>query len=160
HLLGHVLLQEQDTRVSLLARLIAHARATADFAVYYGRGRDVYDVRGRVAHESLFNVVSGSYRGPATQQGYSPFTTWTRGLAWPIVGFVEQMDFPASPGRVEAFLMAAAAGSCEYYIETAAADGVPSWDTGAPGLAAIGDWGSRPADPFNDVEPVDSSAAV
>jgi hypothetical protein len=42
----------------------------------------------------------------------------------------------------------------------AAADGVPYWDTGAPGLAALGDWGSRAADPFNDHEPVDSSAAV
>jgi len=160
HLLGHVLLQEQDTRVSLLARLIAHARATADFAVYYGRGRDVYDVRGRVAHESLFNVVSGSYRGPATQQGYSPFTTWTRGLAWAMLGFAEQIEFLESLGRVETFMIDAAAATCDYYIETAAADGVPYWDTGAPGLAAIGDWGSRPADPFNDVEPVDSSAAV
>jgi unsaturated chondroitin disaccharide hydrolase len=37
---------------------------------------------------------------------------------------------------------------------------VPYWDTGAPGLAALGDWGARPADPFNDHEPVDSSAAA
>ena len=38
------------------------------------RGRDRYDVRGRTAHESLFNVANGTYRGPSTQQGYSPFT--------------------------------------------------------------------------------------
>jgi hypothetical protein len=37
---------------------------------------------------------------------------------------------------------------------------VPYWDSGAPGLAALGDWRSRPADPFNDQEPVDSSAAA
>ena len=30
------------------------------------------------------------------------------------------------------------------------ADGVPYWDTGAPGLAGLGDYLDRPADPFND----------
>ena len=70
-----------------------HAHATAKFSVYYGMGRDRFDVRGRVAHESLFNVSNGSYRGPATQQGYSPFTTWTRGAAWIICGYAEQLEF-------------------------------------------------------------------
>ena len=46
-------------------------------------------------------------------------------------------------------------------MESAAcADGVPYWDTGAPGLSTLRDWGSRASDPFNDVEPVDSSAAA
>src|SRR5438067_9193233 len=54
HLLGQVLVREQDARVDLLERLLQHARATAEYSVYYGRGRDIYDVRGRVAHESLF----------------------------------------------------------------------------------------------------------
>ncbi|HKB13708.1 MAG TPA: hypothetical protein VKD69_23735 [Vicinamibacterales bacterium] len=160
HLLGQVLLQEQDARVNLLERLLQHARATAAFAVYFGRGRDIYDVRGRVAHESLFNVVSGSYRGPSTQQGYSPFTTWTRGLAWAMLGFAEQLEFLEAVGALEEFAIEAARATCDYYIEIAPADGVPYWDTGAPGLATLADWGSRPADPFNDVEPVDSSAAA
>src|SRR4051812_4370820 len=72
HLLGHRLLEEQDVPVNLIDRLVQHARATAQYAVYYGRGRDVYDVRGRTAHESLFNVANGTYRGPNSQQGYSP----------------------------------------------------------------------------------------
>ena len=55
-----------------------------------------YDVRGRVAHESLFNVANGTYRGPSTQQGYSPFSTWTRGLAWAMLGFAEQLEFIAT----------------------------------------------------------------
>src|SRR5712691_2879632 len=80
HLLGQPLMEEQDEKVSLLERLVQHARATAQWNVYYGRGRDRFDVRGRVAHESLFNVANGTYRGPSTQQGYSPFSTWTRGL--------------------------------------------------------------------------------
>jgi hypothetical protein len=160
HLLGHVLVQEQDIRVDLLNRVLQHARATAEFSVYYGRGRDVYDVRGRVAHESLFNVASGSYRGPNSQQGYSPFTTWTRGLAWAMLGFAEQLEFLDTLAAAEDRFIEAAHATCDYYIELAAADGIPYWDSGAPGLTSLGDWGSRPADPFNDVEPVDSSAAA
>lgn len=169
--LGHTLLAEQDSEVNLLARLVQHARATARYNVYFGEGRDRFDVRGRVAHESLFNVVSGTYRGPSTQQGYSPFTTWTRGLAWAVLGFAEQLEFlvhvpdPALAdlgGRVdvERCMLGAARATADYYLQVAAADGVPYWDSGAPGLAALGDWGSRRADPFNDREPVDSSAAA
>ena len=63
------------------------------------RGRDTYDVRGRTAHESLFNVANGTYRGPNSQQGYSPFSTWTRGLAWAMTGFAEQLEFLATRAR-------------------------------------------------------------
>ena len=96
HALGHVLMDEQDARVSLLGRLVQHAHATARCNVYYGRGRDAFDVRGRVAHEAIFNVANGSFRSPNSQQGYSPFTTWTRGLAWAILGFAEQLEFLAT----------------------------------------------------------------
>ena len=91
HRLGHVLAGENDRRISLLERLVHHAAVTAEFSVYYGEGRDVYDVRGRVAHESIFG--NGIYRSPATQQGYSPFTTWTRGLAWIMCGYAEELEF-------------------------------------------------------------------
>jgi unsaturated chondroitin disaccharide hydrolase len=171
HLLGQPLMEEQDQRIDLLVRLVQHARATAQFSVYDGRGRDRFDVRGRTAHESLFNVVNGTYRGPSTQQGYSPFTTWTRGLAWAMLGFAEQLEFlDAVPdadldecgGRdeVQEFMLAAARATGDHYIDIAAADGVPYWDAGAPGLAALAGWRDRAADPFNDLEPVDSSAAA
>jgi len=174
HRLGQTLMEEQDERIDLLDRLVQHARATAQYNVYFGRGRDRYDVpaaRGRVAHESLFNVVNGTYRGPGTQQGYSPFSTWTRGLAWAMLGFAEQLEFlrtvsdeafERSGGRaaVESMMTEAARATCDHYIAIAAADGVPYWDSGAPGLAALEGWGDRPADPFNDREPVDSSAAA
>ena len=169
--LGQQILEEQDERVSLLERLVQHARATACYNVYFGRGRDRFDVRGRTAHESLFNVANGTYRGPSTQQGYSPFTTWTRGLAWAMLGFAEQIEFietvsdeALAPcgGRdaVDSMMLEAARATSDHYIETAAADGVPYWDAGAPGLDALGDWNSRPADPYNQHEPVDSSAAA
>ena len=171
HQLGHRLTEEQDRPVNLLERLIDHARATAQFSVYYGGGRDSYDIRGRVSHEALFNVANGSYRGPSSQQGFSPFTTWTRGLAWAMLGFAEQLEFletvpgewAANEGReaIETWMLEAARATCDFYIDHAAcADGIPYWDTGAPGLAALGDWAERDADPFNDHEPVDSSAAA
>jgi hypothetical protein len=169
--LGHRLIEEQDRQISLVERLLQHAHATARFSVYFGRGRDTYDRRGRVAHESLFNVANGTYRGPNSQQGYSPFTTWTRGLAWAMLGFAEQIEFLetlpdeafADEGRaaVDAWMLEAAQATCDFYIEQAAcADGIPYWDTGAPGLQAMNGWADRPADPFNDHEPVDSSAAA
>jgi len=171
HVLGHRLIEEQDGQINLLARLLQHARATARYNVYYGVARDHFDVRGRVAHESLFNAANGTYRGPSTQQGFSPFTTWTRGLAWAMLGFVEQIEFLAllTPDSLTAageadpipWMLEAARATCDFYIDHAAcADGVPYWDTGAPGLAGLGDWGSRPSDPYNDREPVDSSAAA
>jgi hypothetical protein len=169
--LGQPLMEEQDQRVSLLERLVQHARATAQYNVYFGRGRDRFDIRGRVAHESLFNVANGSYRGPSTQQGYSPFTTWTRGLAWAMLGFAEQIEFLETVpdaalercgGRAEidALFLDAARATCDHYTDVAAADGVPYWDAGAPGLANLAGWRDRPADPFNDHEPVDGSAAA
>jgi hypothetical protein len=184
HRLGHRLSEEQDAQISLLTRLIQHARATAGFSVYYGRGRDAYDVRGRTTHEAIFNTVNGSFRGPNSQQGYSPFSTWTRGLAWAMLGFAEQLEFlntvsdddlsppeydaerrrvdePAS-GRaaIEWMMREAAWATCDFYLDHAtASDGIPYWDTGAPGLAQLPGWQDRPADPFNDHEPVDSSAA-
>jgi unsaturated chondroitin disaccharide hydrolase len=172
HSLGHRLSGEQDASIDLLDRLIQHARATAGYSVYYGQGRDHYDVRGRTAHESLFNAANGSYRGPNSQQGYSPFSTWTRGLAWAILGFAEQLEFVGALSDVDLaafggkapvleWMLEAAQATADFYITCAAArDGIPYWDTGAPGLAALDDWGARPADPFNDREPVDSSAAA
>jgi hypothetical protein len=171
HRLGQALLDENDTRVSLLGRLILHARTTARFAVYYGEGRDAYDVRGRVAHESLFNVNDGHYRCPSTQQGYSPFSTWTRGLGWALCGFAEQLEFVATAGdaeleahggreEIEGFMLRAACACADFYLENVTTDGIPFWDTGAPGLAADPGALERRSDPLRGPEPVDSSAAA
>jgi len=163
HRLGHALMAENDRRISLLERAMDHARATARYSVYYGEGRDAFDVRGRVAHESIFNVNDGQYRCPNSQQGYSPFSTWTRGLAWAMCGFAELLEFldtePEQAGGLET-LEKAARATCDFYIENTPPDGIPYWDTGAPGLAQLGNWRGRPADPWNPHEPVDSSAAA
>ncbi len=90
HELGYAIWEDHDVKNSLLERSILHAYATADYSVYYGEGRDSYDVSGRTAHESIFNTNDGNFRCPNAQQGFSGFTTWTRGLAWAITGFAEQ----------------------------------------------------------------------
>jgi hypothetical protein len=172
HQLGHVLMGEQDARISLLARLVAHAESTARYNVYFGSGRDSYDVRGRTVHESIFNVTNGVYRNASTQQGYTPFSTWTRGLAWVAAGYPEELQWlrtrPADEftaisldrDAVEARWIETACAVCDYYIENTPTDGIPYWDTGAPGLVHLGDYLGRPADPENEHEPVDSSAAA
>ncbi len=172
HQLGHVLMGEGEERIDLLHRALEHAETTAAFNVYFGSGRDIYDVPGRVAHESIFNTRDGQYRCPSTQQGYSPFSTWTRGAAWIILGYAEQLEFiqtiddgalEAFGGRAgvdEAFLRVLRA-TCDYYIDHySCRDGIPFWDTGAPALTQLGDYRRSASDPFNDYEPVDSSAAA
>ena len=103
-------------------------------------------MRGASRTKSLFNAANGTYRGPNTQQGYSPFSTWTRGLAWAMLGFAEQLEFIETLDEapiageprdaVDAWMLDAARATCDFYIDHAAcADGIPYWDTGAPGLS-------------------------
>ena len=172
HQLGHVLMGEGDKPTNLLHRALDHAKTTARFNVYFGDGRDSYDVRGRVAHESIFNRNDGNYRCPSSQQGFSPFTTWTRGAAWIICGYAEQLEFletvrgsdlDAAGGRraVTDLFVKTARATSDYYIDGyAAKDGIPYWDTGALNTHELGNYQARAADPFNDYEPVDSSAAA
>lgn len=170
HSLGGALRDEQDKKYSLLHRLVSHARTTCKYIVFRGEDdkADGYDVRGRVAHEAIFNVRTGTYRCPSTQQGYSPFSTWTRGLAWIILGCAEILEYlemlprrATRPYReAEAEIRMTLLDAADYYIESTPTCGVPYWDTGAPGLKDLSNWSERDADPFNDKEPVDSSAAA
>ena len=162
HLLGHTMLGENDARISMLDRMLSHLKATAQYSVYYGEGRDSYDVRGRTTHEAIFNPNDGNFRCPNSQQGYSPFSTWTRGLAWAMCGFAEQLEFLAEfqTDTDTAFMRKAAEATCDFFIDNTALDGLPYWDTGAPNLEKLGDWRGRASEPFNDHEPIDSSAAA
>jgi unsaturated chondroitin disaccharide hydrolase len=169
HQLGHVLMGEHDQKISLLGRLLQHAEATVRYSIYYGEGRDAFDIRGRTAHESVFNLNDGSYRCPNSQQGYSPFSTWTRGLAWAILGFAEQLEFfetlegsvdeKAISAAKKSFLRPAVA-TADFYLENCCTDGIPMWDTGAPNLHRLGDYLNKNSDPYNKWEPLDSSAAA
>ena len=128
-------------------------------------------MRGRTAHESIFNTNDGNYRCPNAQQGFSGYTTWTRGLAWAMCGFAEQLElFEHLPEgslssfggkkNIEDFMIEAAKATCDFYIGNTPLDGIPYWDTGAPELYKLEKWQEKNADPFNPHEPVDSSAAA
>ncbi len=171
HQLGHTLMGERDEKICLLQRLVEHATNSARYNIWYGEERDVYDICGRTAHESIFNTNSGDYRCASTQQGYSAFSTWTRGLAWAMLGYAELLEWFATRddselnplgGRdaINKIFLKAARATCNFYIEQTPTCGIPYWDTGAPGLAKLGGYLDRPADPYNDQEPVDSSAAA
>lgn len=170
HSLKHVLQAENDQKINLLERALQHMKATASYSVFYGEGRDTYDVWGRTAHESIFNTKDGAFRCPNSQQGYSGFTTWTRGLAWAMCGFAEEVEWLDAANEEDktfsenqnalSWMLKAAKATCDFYIDHCPIDGVPYWDTGAPQLYKMGDYLNKPADPFNDFEPVDSSAAA
>ncbi len=170
HQLGHVLQTENDKRISLIQRAIQHILATVRFSIFYGKGRDSYDVSGRTAHEIIFNTNDGNYRCPNSQQGYTGFSTWTRGLAWAICGLGETLEIldqipesdyseVISKNDLIAELKEAAIATSEFYLANTPTDGIPYWDTGAPNLHKMGDYLNRPSDPFNEFEPIDSSAA-
>jgi unsaturated chondroitin disaccharide hydrolase len=88
-----------------------------------------------------------------------------------MVGFAEQLetlpsfsDEELAPlgGRsgIEAIYLKAAKATCDFYIANTASDGIPYWDTGAPLIHKLGDYTSRTSDPYNEFEPIDSSAAA
>ncbi len=171
---GHFLMHENDMSADLLKRAVLHGLTTSQYVVFHGDTDHVYDVKGRTAHEAVFNRNNGQFRCRATQQGYSPFSTWTRGLAWAMLGYAEQLefyesisaaDFKASVGLPKKAVIdvykRCAIATCDHYLNDAtASDGVPYWDDGAPGLGQLDDWRDKPADPYNDHEPVDASAAA
>jgi unsaturated chondroitin disaccharide hydrolase len=172
--LGHSLMHEGDRSANLLKRSVLHGLTTSQYIVFHGDSEHTYDVRGRTAHEGTFNRNDGAFRARATQQGYSPFSTWTRGLAWAMLGFAEELEFfktisasdfksacEISKSDVLKVYERNAKETCDHYInDVSTLDGITYWDDGAPGLSQLGDWRSRAADPYNDFEPVDASASA
>ena len=170
HGLGHVLQGENDKRISLIQRAIQHILSTVRYSIFYGNGRDTYDISGRTAHEIIFNTNDGNYRCPNSQQGYTGFSTWTRGLAWAICGLgetleildsIDERDYSSVISKADLIseLKKAAIATTDFYLANTPTDGIPYWDTGAPNLHKMGDYLNEKSDPFNAYEPIDSSAA-
>ena len=180
--LKHELYGENDRPINLLARSIHHGLTTAKYNVFYGTGRDFYDTQpGRVVHESIFNINDGRFRCPSSQQGFSPFSTWTRGLAWILLGFAEQLEFLATltdahwvslaphfadplqsdlkKTVIDTYLNAALV-TAQWYRQNSFTDAMVYWDSGAPHLPRPVQYSSTASDPYNDHEPIDSSAAA
>ncbi|MEM1098427.1 MAG: glycosyl hydrolase [Planctomycetota bacterium] len=183
---GHALMHEGDRRADLLKRSVLHGLTTSHYIVFHGPPVDnheastvphvqgPYNVRGRTAHEGLFNRNDGAFRARSTQQGYSPFSTWTRGLSWAMCGYAEELeffktisaiDFKKSVGISKVDVMTVyercAIDTCDHYInDVTSLDGITYWDDGAPGLSHMEGWRERDADPYNAQEPVDSTASA
>ncbi len=174
HQLGHTLMHEGDRSANLLKRSVLHGLTTSKYIVFHGDSEHTYDVAGRTAHEGMFNRNDGAFRARSTQQGYSPFSTWTRGLAWAMLGYAEELeffqkidtnDFKTATGLNKAAVVKvyerSARETCDHYIDgVSSSDGITYWDDGAPGLAELGNWRERAAEPENPHEPVDASASA
>lgn len=123
----------------LYRKAVTHARTTEKYLVRKD-GNGLMDRDGNVIHEAIFNPVRGEFRNLSTQQGYSPFTCWARGLAWALYGFTDTFLFTGEPLFLET-----AERCAKYYLKNTPDDGVPYWDYGAPNIPN---------------EPLDSSAAA
>ena len=87
-----------------------------------------------------FNPTTGALLSQGTFAGYSNSSTWARGQAWALYGFVQAYQTSGNP----AFLMTAE-DLANYFVGQLLADGtwIPPWDFNAPGS-----------------QPVDTSAAA
>ena len=115
-------------------------------------------------------INDGQFRCPSSQQGFSPFTTWTRGLAWLLLGFAEQLEFLLTLDNahwsdltryfkgysgselknmvMDTYLKAALA-TAQWYRLNSFSDGMVYWDSGAPHLPHPVTYRNTPSDPFN-----------
>ena len=89
---------------------------------------------------AVFNQTTGALKSQQTFAGYSNSSTWARGEAWALYGFVQAYQTSDNP----AFLTTAE-DIANYFVGQLVADGtwVPPWDFDAPGT-----------------QPVDTSAAA
>src|SRR5215471_5623432 len=123
----------------LYRKAVTHARTTEKYLVRKA-GKRLVDGDGKVIHEAIFNPVRGEFRNLSSQQGYSPFTCWARGLAWAMYGFTDTYLFTR-----DSLFLETAERCAGYYLEYTPDGGVPFWDYGAPNIPN---------------EPPDSSAAA
>jgi unsaturated chondroitin disaccharide hydrolase len=95
---------------------------------------------GSTGEVATFNPTTGALLGVTTFAGYSNTSTWARGEAWALYGFVQAYQTSDNP----AFLTTAE-DVANYFVGQLLADGtwVPPWDFDAPGT-----------------QPVDTSAAA
>jgi unsaturated chondroitin disaccharide hydrolase len=82
---------------------------------------------GGTLHEAIFDPETGQFLRASTQQGYSPDSTWSRGLAWALYGFTTSYRLSG-----EASFLHAARHCADHYLRRVGPGGVPLWDFDAP----------------------------
>ena len=80
---------DQPAGAALPARARPPARSTSTSA--RGATRTTSAAGWRTSRSSTSTTATTAAR--ARQQGYSPFSTWTRGLAWILCGYAEELEF-------------------------------------------------------------------
>jgi len=88
---------------------------------------------GSVAQQALFDTRTGECLRHTTEQGFRADSTWSRGLAWSMYGFVDCYEWSKEPRFLET-----AEASARFFIERTPPNGIPPWDYDAPptGLVA------------------------
>jgi len=172
HQLGHALMGEGDKPINLLHRAIEHAATTARFNVFFGQAATAMmcaAARSRIDLQSQRRPVSAAR---VRSKAYSPFTTWTRGAAWIICGYAEQLEFldtvpgadlDAVGGRravTDLFSRPRAPRATTTSAATRRAMACPTGIRWRSTVTSSATSTKKDADPFNAHEPVDSSAAA
>jgi len=84
---------------------------------------------GSTAHEGIFDLQTGQFLHPSTQQGWRADSAWARGLAWAVYGFSTAYEMTGDHHFLETAELCAA-----YYLEHTPKHGVPpnDWDEPHP----------------------------
>jgi len=105
---------QQTGDQELLRVALAHCRTTRDRIVRPD---------GSTAHEGLFDLDTGAFRGESTHQGLRADSAWARGLAWSLYGYSKVY---ALTGMDE--FLAVSERNAAYWLAHLPADKVPYWD--------------------------------
>jgi unsaturated chondroitin disaccharide hydrolase len=118
-----------------------------DIALEHCRTTQKYLVRvdGGTAHEGVFDPETGQFLRQSTHQGWSPESTWTRGLAWALYGFTavhrlsREREFLDTAKRcADCWLRRAPAGAVPLFDFDVPPDGPHVVDSSAAAIAASG----------------------
>jgi unsaturated chondroitin disaccharide hydrolase len=97
---------------------LEHCRTTARYLVRADGG---------TAHEGTFDLETGQFLRQTTHQGWSGETTWSRGLAWALYGFMAAHRLSG-----EAEFLDVARRCAAFYLSRTPPDMVPVWDYDLP----------------------------
>jgi unsaturated chondroitin disaccharide hydrolase len=127
---------ENDDRLRQIA--LEHCRTTERYLVRPDGG---------TIHEGIFDPATGQFMRASTHQGWSPDSTWARGLAWALYGFTAghrlsgQAEFLNTAERcADYYLRHSPAGLVPYWDFNLPADAPHLWDSSAAAVAASGLW--------------------
>jgi unsaturated chondroitin disaccharide hydrolase len=118
-------------------------------ALEHCRTTERYLVRpdGGTIHEGIFDPESGHFLRASTHQGWSPESTWARGLAWALYGFAAAYRLSGEEGFLRTaqrcadyYLRRSPANFVPYWDFDLPADGPRLWDSSAAAIAASGLW--------------------